>query len=260
MFDSIKKKFQFKFKDRTNAANILAAALEDFLEKEERGRERGRKREGERKNILIVVLGIPRGGVIIADIVAKKLKASDFDIVLPRKLRIPHNEEAAFGAIMEDGTVYLDDRLVKDLDISAEYIEKEKNLQLQEIERRKSLYRNTSKQQKERQLQNKIIDVDKTTIVVILTDDGAASGATVIAAARSIRKKNYFNNDAKELIIALPVAPKETVELLRKEAAVDHVEVVTAPSFFNSVGQFYQNFQPVSDEQVVEIMKKWNLL
>jgi putative phosphoribosyl transferase len=250
LFDSIKKKFQFKFKDRENAANILAAALEDFLEKEERGR------EGERKNILIVVLGIPRGGVIIADIVAKKLKASDFDIVLPRKLRIPHNEEAAFGAIMEDGTVYLDDRLVKDLDISAEYIEKEKNLQLQEIERRKSLYRNTSKQQ-ERQLENKIDD-DKT-IVVILTDDGAASGATVIAAARSIRKKNSINN-AKELIIALPVAPKETVELLRKEAAVDHVEVVTAPSFFNSVGQFYQNFQPVSDEQVVEIMKKWNLL
>ena len=252
MFDSIKKKFQFKFKDRENAANILAAALEDFLEKEERGR----KMEGERKNILIVVLGIPRGGVIIADIVAKKLKASYFDIVLPRKLRIPHNEEAAFGAIMEDGTVYLDDRLVKDLDISTEYIEKEKNLQLQEIERRKSLYRNTSKQQ-ERQLENKIDD--KTTTVVILTDDGAASGATVIAAARSIRKKNFFNN-AKELIIALPVAPKETVELLRKEAAVDHVEVVTAPSFFNSVGQFYQNFQPVSDEQVVEIMKKWNLL
>jgi putative phosphoribosyl transferase len=251
LFDSIKKKFQFKFKDRTNAANILAAALEDFLEKEERGR------EGERKNILIVVLGIPRGGVIIADIVAKKLKASDFDIVLPRKLRIPHNEEAAFGAIMEDGTVYLDDRLVKDLDISAEYIEMEKNLQLQEIERRKSLYRNTSKQQKERQLENKIDD-DKT-IVVILTDDGAASGATVIAAARSIRKKNSINN-AKELIIALPVAPKETVELLRKEAAVDHVEVVTAPSFFNSVGQFYQNFQPVSDEQVVEIIRKWNLL
>lgn len=250
MFDSIKKKFQFKFKDRENAANILAAALEDFLEKEERGR------EGERKNILIVVLGIPRGGVIIADIVAKKLKASDFDIVLPRKLRIPHNEEAAFGAIMEDGTIYLDDRLVKDLDISAEYIEKEKNLQLQEIERRKSLYRNTSKQQKERQLENKIID-DNKTIVVILTDDGAASGATVIAAARSIRKSFSPNN---KLIIGLPVAPKETVELLRKEAAVDHVEVVTAPSFFNSVGQFYQNFQPVSDEQVVEIMKKWNLL
>ncbi|HZE77003.1 MAG TPA: phosphoribosyltransferase family protein [Nitrososphaeraceae archaeon] len=248
MLDSIKKKFQFRFKDRENAANILAAALEDFLEKEDR-----RGREGGRKNTLILVLGIPRGGVIIADIVAKNLKASDFDIVLPRKLRIPHNEEAAFGAIMEDGTIYLDDRLVKDLDISEEYIEKEKNLQLQEIERRKSLYRNTSKQH-ERELGNKIND--KT--IVILIDDGAASGATVIAAARSIRKNSL--NNAKELIIALPVAPKETVGLLRKEAA-DHVEVVTAPSsFFNSVGQFYQNFQPVSDEQVIEIMKKWNLL
>ena len=187
--------------------NILAAALEDFLEKEDR-----RGREGGRKNTLILVLGIPRGGVIIADIVAKNLKASDFDIVLPRKLRIPHNEEAAFGAIMEDGTIYLDDRLVKDLDISEEYIEKEKNLQLQEIERRKSLYRNTSKQQ-ERELGNKIND--KT--IVILIDDGAASGATVIAAARSIRKNSL--NNAKELIIALPVAPKETVGLLRKEGS-----------------------------------------
>src|ERR671933_1741504 len=96
-------------------------------------------KEKESKNGNLIVLGIPRGGVIVAHIVAKKLKASDFDIVIPRKLRIPHNEEAAFGAIMEDGTVYLEDRIVKDLDISQEYIEKEKNLQLQEIKRRSAI-------------------------------------------------------------------------------------------------------------------------
>jgi putative phosphoribosyl transferase len=114
MFNSIKNKFQFKFKDRVAAANILAAALMDSISKEELN------------NNVITVVGIPRGGVILADVVAAKLKASNFDIVIPRKLRIPNNEEAAFGAIMGDGTVYIDDRIVRDLDISQEYIEKEK--------------------------------------------------------------------------------------------------------------------------------------
>jgi predicted phosphoribosyltransferase len=128
MFDSIKNKFQFKFKDRVAAANILAAALVDSISKEELN------------NNIITVLGIPRDGVILADVVATKLKASNFDIVIPRKLRIPHNEEAAFGAIMDDGTVYIDDRIVRDLDISEEHIEKEKKFQLQDIERRSILY------------------------------------------------------------------------------------------------------------------------
>ena len=88
-------------------------------------------------------------------------------------------------------------------------------------------------------------------------DDGAASGATVMAAARSIRKN--FNPTNNKLIIGLPVAPKETVELLKIEA--DHIEVFTAPSsFFNSVGQYYQSFEPVSDEKVIEIMKSRSLL
>jgi len=90
MFESIKNKFRFKFKDRIYAANILAAALEDFL---------GKEKEKESKNDNLTILGIPRGGVIVADIVATKLKASNFDIVIPRKLRIPNNEEAAFCAI-----------------------------------------------------------------------------------------------------------------------------------------------------------------
>jgi putative phosphoribosyl transferase len=198
MFESIKNKFQFKFKNRAYAANILAAALQDFL-----GNEKG-----------TAVLGIPRGGVIVADIVATKLKASNFDIVIPRKLKIPHNEEAAFGAIMGDGTVYVNDRIVKDLDISEEYIEREKDFQIEEIKRRSALYRSKEMQQ----------SLDEKVATIILVDDGAASGATVIAAARSIRK----NFNAKRLIIGLPVAPKETVELLRREA--DHIEVVTTPS------------------------------
>src|SRR5918912_95740 len=131
MLDSIKNKFQLKFKDRTSAANILAAALMDTINKQ-------RLRDD---NNVIAVLGIPRGGVVLADAIATKLKTSYFDIVIPRKLRIPHNEEAAFGAIMGDGTVYIDDRIVRDLDISEEHIEKEKKFQLQEIKRRSAMYR-----------------------------------------------------------------------------------------------------------------------
>jgi predicted phosphoribosyltransferase len=239
MFDSLKKKFQFRFKDRTSAATILTAALEDFLVKD-------KEKEGK----TFTVLGIPRGGVIVADIVATKLKASNFDIVIPRKLRIPNNEEAAFGAIMSDYTIYVDDRIIRDLDISESYIEKEKDFQLEEIKRRSDLYR--KQEELQQAIKNKIND----TMFTILVDDGAASGATVIAAARSIRKTLNSNN---KLIIALPIAPKETVELLKREA--DHVEVVTAPSsFFNSVGQYYQRFEPVSDEKVTGIMRRRNLL
>ena len=128
MFHSIKNKFQFKFKYIVAAANILSTALMDSISKEELN------------NNVITVLGILRGGVILADMVATKLKASNFDIVIPTKLRIPHNEEAAFGAIMDDGTVYIDDRIVRDLDISQDYMEKQKKFQLQEIERRCILY------------------------------------------------------------------------------------------------------------------------
>ena len=239
MLDSIRNKFQFKFKDRTSAANILAAALIDTINKQRL----------KNNNNAITVLGIPRGGVVLADVITTKVKASSFDIVIPRKLRIPHNEEAAFGAIMGDGTLYIDDRIVRDLDIPEDYIENEKELQLREIERRCALYtQGTSRQQPS---DNKVKNMTTTATITILVDDGAASGATVIAAARSIRKISSPNS---KLIIALPVAPKDTVNsLLRKEA--DHVEVIAKPSFFNSVAQYYQNFEPVDDEKVIAIIK-----
>jgi putative phosphoribosyl transferase len=235
MFEAIKNKFQFKFRDRVAAANILAAALIDSITKQEL------------TNNAVSVLGIPRGGIVLADVIATKLKASHFDLVIPRKLTIPNNKEAAFGAIMTDGTIYIDYSSVRDLEIPQDYIEKEKNRQLQEIERRYSLY--TQKKPQEVYL-NKIDCHCSTT--TILVDDGAASGATMTAAARSVRKAIAPKG---KLIIALPVAPRDTVNnLLRKEA--DYVEVVMKPSFFSSVGQYYQNFEAVNDEKVIEIMKK----
>jgi predicted phosphoribosyltransferase len=231
IFESISSKFQLKLKDRANAANILGQALKDVIKKEE-----------ERKGS--IVLGIPRGGVIVGDIIARRLSC-EFDIIIPRKLRAPHSEELAIGAVMEDGTTYLNDTLVRELKVSQEYIEKEKAYQIQEIKRRSSLYRNSQDRYKLRN--NKY---------VILADDGAATGATVVAAARWIKKKNITTNNPKRLIIAIPVAPKETLNLLKNEA--DHVEVITSPSTYNfkSVGQYYQNFEPVTDEQVIDVMKR----
>jgi putative phosphoribosyl transferase len=108
IFESIGSKFHLRFKDRTNAGNILAAALNDKIKKDERPHS--------------IVLGIPRGGVLVADIVANKLSCH-FDIVIPRKLGAPHNEEVAIGAVMEDGTTYLNEEIVRILEVSKEYIE-----------------------------------------------------------------------------------------------------------------------------------------
>ncbi len=146
---------------------------------------------------------------------------------------------------MEDGTTYLNDELIRELEISQEYIEKEKIEQIGEIKHRYSLYQNVGRR---REYQFK----DKT---VILADDGAATGATIIAAARWIKKKNTPNNP-KHLIITVPVAPKQTKDLLRREA--DHVEVILSPSTFSfkSVGQYYQSFEIITDEQMIEVMKR----
>ena len=189
-----------------------------------------------------MVLGIPRGGVIVADVVAKKLNA-DFDIVIPRKLTAPDNKENAIGAVMEDGSLYLDDFLVNSLRISQEYIEKEIQEQLQEIARRKGLYCRQSKN-KEYNIKDR---------VVILVDDGIATGATVIAAARWIRKQ-----EPSQLIIASPVALPQAVDLLKNEA--DATEIISTPSNFGSVSQFYQNFDQATDERVIEILRNRSLL
>jgi putative phosphoribosyl transferase len=239
IFDSLKNKFQLKFKNREFAASILAGALEDSF----------KKIKVDKKKENLIIMGIPRGGVVVADIVTSKLKSSSyqckFDIIIPRKLTAPGNQEIAIGAIMEeDGTTttYLNNELIKELEISENHIEKEKANQVKEIKRRKSLYRNLRKE----------YDIDNR--IVIIVDDGAATGATLISTARWIKKK------PKKLIIAIPVASKDIVEMLKKECDIV-VTGTTASSVsaFKSVGQYYQEFKPVEDDKVVEICKKRGL-
>jgi putative phosphoribosyl transferase len=226
IFDSISSKFQFKFKDRIAAAEILGESLKDRVKDEQRD---------------TVVLGIPRGGVITADIVSKKLETLFFYIIIPRKLTHPEDKEQAIGAIMADGTTYIDQQLINELQISSKYLEKEKLEQIHEIKRRTALYR------PRRDFSSAL--KDKT---VILVDDGAATGATLTVAARWIMQLEHIPN---RLIIAIPIAPKSTVTLLKEKCNAEVEAVISPSSTFHSVEQYHRNFQPIPDDQVIRIMK-----
>lgn len=216
-----------RFKDREHAAELLISKLNNEL-KDENVKE-------------IVVFGIPRGGVILAYTIYKNRSANYFDIVIPRKLGAPNNKELGIGAIMDKDTVYLNEYVVKALRVPQDYIETEKLSQIREIGRRNLLYR---PKKEEYNIKNKTI---------ILVDDGAATGATLVVSARWIRKSK-----PKKIIIAIPVAPNETVELLKNE--VDQVVTILIPptSNFTSVAQFYDNFEEITDDKVVKIMKEMN--
>ncbi|HEY6757667.1 MAG TPA: phosphoribosyltransferase family protein [Nitrososphaera sp.] len=223
-----KPHFPIKFKDRVAAGEMLAALLGKYKKKE----------KGDTATP-ITVIGIPRGGVVVADIVAKKLSIHDFDIVIPRKLRAPNNSENAIGAIMQDGSVYLETPLLESMNISNQYLEMEKSEQKKEIDRRMGLYRPQT--DKEYRIKDR---------TVILIDDGAATGATVIAAAGWIRKQN-----PKRLIIALPVAPSQVKMALLQQA--DALEIIYSPSNFTSVERFYQNFDVVPHQEMIRLLEKY---
>jgi putative phosphoribosyl transferase len=235
MFEIITRKFQLKFKDRTAAGSLLAEILKDRLKKEKLEQR-------------ILVLGVPRGGVLTADSVARKLsknafKYVDFDLIFPRKLTDRDNKEQAIGAVMEDGTTYLDEELTSTSQITPEYLEKEKAERIEEIRRTNILYSIYRPINGYEHLEEK---------TAILVDDGAATGATLIVAAKWLRIKYA----PKRLVIAVPVAPRHTVELLEHES--DEVNVAISPPIFRSVEQFYHDFEQVSDVKVMEILRTRN--
>jgi putative phosphoribosyl transferase len=225
LFGGFGNRLHLKIKNREAAANILAEALKDVLTESER-----------RSNS--IVLGIPRGGVLMGYMIYQKLCSASFDIVIPRRISSPFNKELGIGAIMEDGTTFLNQDLIYALRISRDYIEKEKEVQKNEIIRRRGLYPIRERTQ----IMNR---------TVILVDDGAATGATVSVALKWIREQN-----PGKIIVALSVAPKETIKLLKQKA--EHVEAIIAPkaSNFRCVEQYYRSFDPVSDNEVIQIMEK----
>ena len=234
------------FENREDAAKLLADKLRVIIIKKlERSISKRKGREEEVAKYAskqLLVLAIPRGGVITGDIIASSLGAK-LDVVVSRKIGAPFNPELAIGAVMHDGTFYPNKDILNMLNISQDYIDQQKALQIEEIERRLIRFRGSKEYWYNNELQDKTI---------ILVDDGIATGATIFAAIKWIR-----NQKPKEIIIAVPVGPKDTIEKLRKEEGVDKVVVLNCPLQFHAVGQFYREFSQVDDDTVTQIMKKY---
>lgn len=182
-----------------------------------------------------VILAIPRGGVVIGDIVSSILNVR-LDIIISKKIGAPHNPEFAIGAIMPDGIYVSNEEATNMLNVSQNYIDAEISTKIKEIERRLMEFRGHKKYE----LKNK---------TVVLLDDGVATGATMFAAASWVR-----NHNPKKLIIAIPVGPKETINKLNQ--IVDEVIVLHTPLVFNSVSEFYRDFKQIDDEEVKQILLK----
>jgi putative phosphoribosyl transferase len=183
-----------------------------------------------------VILGIPRGGVVIGSILARALGA-ELDVALARKLRAPHQPELAIGAVGEDGRAFLNQPVALALNLTPDYLLAERRRQLEEINRRKELYRNVRPA------------VPLAGRSVLVTDDGIATGSTMIAALQAARTQDPF-----ELIVAAPVAAPDRLEQVRRWC--DDAVCLYVSSDFIGVGQFYSNFAQVSDAEVVELLKK----
>jgi len=204
------------FRDRIQAAERLAVALAAY--------------RGQRP----LVLAIPRGAVPMARLMAERLKG-DFDVVLVRKLRAPGQPELAIGSVDESGWTYLAP-FAASTGADAHQIEAEKRRQLETIRQRRAQYT---------PLRAHVNPAGRTVIVV---DDGLATGATMIAALHGLRQQK-----PARLVCAVPVAPPDTLEKVRPLA--DETVCLETPQGFQAVGQFYQDFRQVEDEEVIALLK-----
>jgi predicted phosphoribosyltransferase len=205
------------FNDRVEAGKKLAKALTDFKGKN------------------AIVLAIPRGGVVVGFEIASELELP-LDVIIPRKVGAPNNPELAIGAVMEDGTIILDNSLVAYLGVPESFIREESARQRGEIKRRLKVYRPNEPYQNVKGLD------------VILVDDGIATGSTMKAALASVK-----NQGAKTVTVAVPVGPPSTIKELKEQA--DRVICLKTPEYFQAIGQFYLDFNQTSDEEVIELLR-----
>ncbi len=209
------------YRDRKEAGKSLAEELVEYAEKRP------------------VVVGLPRGGVVVAAEIAREL-ACEMDVIIAGKLRAPYNPELAIGAVNEDGLVYLNEPVIRGMHIEQDYIEKEKKERLRAIKDRLALYRQVRKK------------VSLRGRNVIVTDDGLATGATMISAIQAVRAEG-----AKKIIVAVPGGPQDTVEHIRSMDEVDTVVCPIIPPLFFAVSQLFVFFNQVEDDEVIEILKEF---
>lgn len=204
------------FHDRQDAAHQLADRLKKL------------------RLIAPLVLAIPRGGLAIGGVLASELNG-ELDVALTQKLRAPRSPEFAIGAVSEDGGTFLNENLAYVPGISMNYIQREEDHQRKEIARLKSVYR----------------DIRLPAVIegrsVIVTDDGIATGSTVIVALRVVRSQKPHH-----LIVAVPVINPDVIQAITRMCS--QLIFLQAPANFRSVGQFYENFDPVTEDQALEVL------
>ncbi len=202
------------FKDRREAGKRLASLLQQY---------------NEAHNTL--VLGLPRGGVIVAAEVAKILHLP-LDITCPRKISAPDSPEYAIGAVSESGVVCLNQEIINAYGISASYIQQAIVKETAIAQMRLHKYRINKPA---REIKDKCI---------LLVDDGLATGFTMLAAIKGVKQAG-----AGKIIVAVPVGPSETCEMIKKE--VNECYCLFTPLSFFAVGEFYEHFQQTTDDEVV---------
>lgn len=205
------------FTDRNEAGRKLADKLIDEIE----------VKNG-------IVLALPRGGIVIGKHLSLKLNLP-LDVLVTKKIPAPGNPELAIGAVGEKGIVFFDEELCQNLCVTDIYKKEIVEEKKKELEAKRDFFRKGKSP----------LDLkDKT---VILTDDGVATGATMLAAIRAAKEQKPM-----EIIVAVPVVALDTLEKLQQEA--DKVIYLDAPAIFFAVGQFYREFDQVSDEEVRKIL------
>ena len=185
-----------------------------------------------------VVLALPRGGVPVALEVARALDAP-MDLLLVRKIGVPWQPELAVAAVMDgaEPVVVVERHVQTETGVRPEFIEQRAKEELEEIERRRRIY---------------LADRAPVTVAgctAIVVDDGIATGTTMRAALKGLRRRN-----PARLVLAVPVAPPDTIDELRPE--VDDVVCLARPSYFGAIGYFYRDFHQLSDDEVIALMRQ----
>lgn len=203
------------FVDRYQAGELLSQKLQKY------------KGEG-------IVLSIPRGGVVVGKVVSKNLNIPH-EIVVTKKIPAKEQPELAIGAVGGEGVVVFDSSLVERLNIDSSYLTEEVERVKEEVEERIKKFSPRG-------------PLELSGKTVVLVDDGIATGATVEAAIKYLRKKNVA-----KIVLAIPVIPRDAINKFRD--LVDELVFLETPEDFHAVGQFYQNFPQVTDEEVIKLLQ-----
>ncbi len=209
------------FEDRYVAGRLLAGALHAYAGRSD-----------------LVVLALPRGGVPVGYEVAKALGA-EFDVLIVRKLGLPHHPELAMGAIASGGAIDLNRNVIAVSGVTQRDIEGVLAQEYRELARREALYRGARPAAR----------IEGRTVIVV--DDGIATGASMRAALKALRTRK-----PEKIIVAVPVAPIDTRERLQDVA--DEFVCVLSPADFQAVGQFYRNFGQTSDDEVRTLLAQFD--